>query len=239
MIFSGAAISAEEAARIGLVDEVVTSPEDLDPALQRWFKLIEPASPHAITRAKRSLLQKDEIGEFGQVFQLLGREGGHHGPSSKSARPPGSRRTRAEPIARGLFAWPAASDRRRGPVFFPAFSRYASPVRSNTTSTTPDCPLHGRFKQVRITQQVDPPRLQPTVGLCRRHELIGVVRSQRKLLPPPIGRPAALHLKHPLDAAATRRLVWWRHHRPRCPYERLFRATRSTWHARPPSRPPP
>ncbi len=68
MIFSGAAINAEEAQRVRLVDEVVPTAEDLDPALKRWFKMLEPGSPHAITRAKRALLQRDEIQEFSKCF---------------------------------------------------------------------------------------------------------------------------------------------------------------------------
>jgi enoyl-CoA hydratase len=68
LIFAGQAITADEALKIALVDEVVATAEELDPALQRWFKLLEPASPHAITRAKRALLQKDEIEEFGKCF---------------------------------------------------------------------------------------------------------------------------------------------------------------------------
>lgn len=68
MIYSGVPISAEEALEIGLVEEVVDSPEDLDPVLQKWFKLLDRSSPHAVTRAKRALLHKDEIGEFGKCF---------------------------------------------------------------------------------------------------------------------------------------------------------------------------
>lgn len=68
MIFSGEPINAEEALNIGLVEEVVPSPEDLDAALERWFKLLDRASPHAVTRAKRALLQRDEIAEFGKCF---------------------------------------------------------------------------------------------------------------------------------------------------------------------------
>ncbi|MGD8450968.1 MAG: enoyl-CoA hydratase/isomerase family protein [Phycisphaerae bacterium] len=68
MIFSGQPITAEEALKIGLVDEVVPSADELNPALERWFKLMDTPSPHAITRAKRALLQKDEIEEFGKCF---------------------------------------------------------------------------------------------------------------------------------------------------------------------------
>jgi enoyl-CoA hydratase len=68
LLFSGEAIAADEALRIGLVDEVVPKAEDLDAALQRWFKLLAPGSPAAITRVKRALLQLDEIEEFGKCF---------------------------------------------------------------------------------------------------------------------------------------------------------------------------
>ena len=68
MIFSGEPITGEQAAKIGLAEELVDSPEDLDAALERWFKLLDRASPHAVTRAKRALLHKDEIGEFAKCF---------------------------------------------------------------------------------------------------------------------------------------------------------------------------
>jgi enoyl-CoA hydratase len=68
LLFSGDTIPAEEALRIGLVDEVVPTAEELDAALQRWFKLLAPGSPAAITRVKRALLQRDEIEEFGKCF---------------------------------------------------------------------------------------------------------------------------------------------------------------------------
>jgi enoyl-CoA hydratase len=68
LLFSGDAIPAEEAHKIGLVDEVVASGEELDGALLRWFKMLAPGSPAAITRVKRALLQRDEIEEFGKCF---------------------------------------------------------------------------------------------------------------------------------------------------------------------------
>jgi len=68
LIFSGESITAEQALAIGLVNEVVPSPEELESALRRWFKLVSPGSPHAIARAKRAFLQRDEIGEFGKCF---------------------------------------------------------------------------------------------------------------------------------------------------------------------------
>lgn len=68
LLFSGESISAEEAHRIGLVDELVASAEELDAALVRWFKLLAPGSPAAITRVKRALQNRDEIGEFAKCF---------------------------------------------------------------------------------------------------------------------------------------------------------------------------
>jgi len=68
LIFSGQPVTADEALQIGLIDELVPTPDGLDEALRRWFKLIESGSPHAISRAKRALLQRDEIEEFGKCF---------------------------------------------------------------------------------------------------------------------------------------------------------------------------
>ncbi|MCK4340447.1 MAG: enoyl-CoA hydratase/isomerase family protein [Phycisphaerae bacterium] len=68
LLFSGDSISAEEALRLGLVDEVVPSAEELDAALHKWFKMLTPGSPAAITCVKRAMLRKDEIAEFGKCF---------------------------------------------------------------------------------------------------------------------------------------------------------------------------
>jgi enoyl-CoA hydratase len=68
LLFSGEQISAEEAHAIGLVDEVVATPEDLEPALEKWFDVLAPGSPAAIARVKRALHSRDEIGEFGKCF---------------------------------------------------------------------------------------------------------------------------------------------------------------------------
>jgi len=65
LMFSGAAIPAEEALRIGLVDEVVPTVEDLDAAVERWLEAMAPGSPAAIARIKRALSQNDEIRQFG------------------------------------------------------------------------------------------------------------------------------------------------------------------------------
>jgi len=68
LLFSGQQVSAEQALRIGLVDEIVDTADDLDAALQEWFKTLAPGSPPAVMRVKRALLSKDEIREFGSCF---------------------------------------------------------------------------------------------------------------------------------------------------------------------------
>lgn len=68
LLFSGESISAEEALRIGMVDEVV-APEALDAALTRWCDAMRPGSPEAIKRIKRVLSGKKEIEEFATCFK--------------------------------------------------------------------------------------------------------------------------------------------------------------------------
>jgi enoyl-CoA hydratase len=68
LMFTGENITAEEALRIGLVDEVVPTPENLDPALARWFAALSAGSPAAITRIKRAMLHDDEVDQFGLCF---------------------------------------------------------------------------------------------------------------------------------------------------------------------------
>jgi enoyl-CoA hydratase len=68
LLFSGEQISAEEAHRIGLVDEVVPSAEEMDAALLRWYRLLGAASPMAIARCKQALQNHDEITEFAKCF---------------------------------------------------------------------------------------------------------------------------------------------------------------------------
>jgi len=68
MLYSGEPITAEQAEKIGLVDEVVPTSEDLDPALQRWFKMFERGAPRAIIRIKRAILNGDEAHQFGLCF---------------------------------------------------------------------------------------------------------------------------------------------------------------------------
>ncbi len=68
LLFSGEAISAEEALRIGLLDEVVPTPEALDEAVRRWIARLTPGGPAAIRRIKQSLLGTDETNRFAACF---------------------------------------------------------------------------------------------------------------------------------------------------------------------------
>jgi enoyl-CoA hydratase len=65
MLYSGEPISAEEAHRIGLVDEVVPAEADLDAALERWFSKFAGCAPQAVIRIKRAVLNDDESHQFG------------------------------------------------------------------------------------------------------------------------------------------------------------------------------
>lgn len=68
MLYSGEAISAEQAEKIGLVDEVVPTEGDLDEALDRWFEMFKESAPRAIIRIKKSILDDDESHQFGLCF---------------------------------------------------------------------------------------------------------------------------------------------------------------------------
>ncbi|MFQ5806546.1 MAG: enoyl-CoA hydratase/isomerase family protein [Phycisphaerae bacterium] len=68
MLYSGEPITAEQAERIGLVDEVVPTAEGLDAALERWFKMFEQGAPQAIIRIKRAILNDNEAHQFGLCF---------------------------------------------------------------------------------------------------------------------------------------------------------------------------
>lgn len=68
LMFSGEQIDAGEALRIGLVDEVVPTPEDLDAALERWRARLSAGSPAAIRRIKHAMQHGDEINQFALCF---------------------------------------------------------------------------------------------------------------------------------------------------------------------------
>ncbi len=76
LLYSGEAITADEARRIGLVDEVVASAESLDEAIARWIAAFAKASPKAITRVKRSLASGDEVRQFACCFSCSDAEDG-------------------------------------------------------------------------------------------------------------------------------------------------------------------
>jgi enoyl-CoA hydratase len=68
MLYSGESIAAEQAEQIGLIDEVVPSPDHLDEALRRWFKRFNHCAPQAIIRIKRAIIHDDESHQFGLCF---------------------------------------------------------------------------------------------------------------------------------------------------------------------------
>jgi enoyl-CoA hydratase len=68
LMFSGEQISADEALRLGLVDEVVAAPEALPGVLAKWFERIKPGSPAAIRRIKHAMLHGDETKQFAMCF---------------------------------------------------------------------------------------------------------------------------------------------------------------------------
>jgi len=70
LVFGGVPISADQAKACGLVDEVVASPEELDPAVEDLFKGLMRGGPHAIGMAKRVLLGGDEPEAFCECFTV-------------------------------------------------------------------------------------------------------------------------------------------------------------------------
>ena len=68
MLYSGDTISAEQAEKIGLVDEVVPTEADLDAVLARWFKMFAHGASRAIIRIKRAILNDDETHQFALSF---------------------------------------------------------------------------------------------------------------------------------------------------------------------------
>lgn len=73
MIFGGEAIGAEEAKRIGLVDEVVNGDEELDRAISCLCALFRHGAPGAIARAKRAMREGAEPAVFATC--VAGEEG--------------------------------------------------------------------------------------------------------------------------------------------------------------------
>ncbi len=68
LLYSGEAITAEEALRIGLLDEVVPTPDALAEAVNRWIARLTPGGPAAIRRIKQCLSGTDETNRFAACF---------------------------------------------------------------------------------------------------------------------------------------------------------------------------
>ncbi len=68
LMVTGESIAADEAMRIGLVDEVVPGVEELDAAVARWCDRVKAGSPAAIRRIKHALMHGDETSQFAFCF---------------------------------------------------------------------------------------------------------------------------------------------------------------------------
>lgn len=68
LMFSGEAIPADEARRIGLVDDVAAGPEELDAAVEKWCERMKAGSAAAIRRIKHALEHDDETNQFAFSF---------------------------------------------------------------------------------------------------------------------------------------------------------------------------
>lgn len=68
LILSGEAIKAEEAAAIGLVDELVNSHEDLMPRAEAMARSFMAAGPQAIALAKRAMRDGHDLSAFADCF---------------------------------------------------------------------------------------------------------------------------------------------------------------------------
>ena len=68
LVFSAGMISAAEGKALGLVDEVVEKPEQLDGAVETLLATLRRGGPHAVGRAKRALLTGDEVDAFADCF---------------------------------------------------------------------------------------------------------------------------------------------------------------------------
>jgi enoyl-CoA hydratase/carnithine racemase len=76
LIFSAVPVSAEEAYRLGLVDEVVESPDALTHAVDTWRARFVKGGPRAIALAKRAMRTGDEVSAFVACFdETESREG--------------------------------------------------------------------------------------------------------------------------------------------------------------------
>lgn len=68
LVWSAAPLSAQEAAQIGLVDEVVADERGLDAAIDRLRQQFTRGGPRAVSLAKQAFLTGDEPAAFGDCF---------------------------------------------------------------------------------------------------------------------------------------------------------------------------
>lgn len=68
LMFTGEAISADDALTLRLVDELADSPESLDGIISKWVDALRPGSPAAIHRIKRAMSASDEKTQFSLCF---------------------------------------------------------------------------------------------------------------------------------------------------------------------------
>ncbi len=69
MFFSATPVSAEEGIGFGLVDEVVTSVDDLGPRVTAFCKSFRRAGPTAVALAKRASRDLDDLSAFADCFR--------------------------------------------------------------------------------------------------------------------------------------------------------------------------
>jgi enoyl-CoA hydratase len=68
LVWGATPLTAAEAKGIGLVDEVVAGPQELDGAIEELSRRLARGGPHAIAMAKRAFLTGDEPSAFAGCF---------------------------------------------------------------------------------------------------------------------------------------------------------------------------
>ncbi|MFN0136561.1 MAG: enoyl-CoA hydratase/isomerase family protein [Phycisphaerae bacterium] len=68
LMFTGESVTADEALKLGLVDEVFADAAALETGLKSWMTKMLPGSPEAIRRIKHAVSKHDEIAQFGRCF---------------------------------------------------------------------------------------------------------------------------------------------------------------------------
>ncbi len=62
-------VTAEEGLAMGLVDEIVETPDALDGAVDAFCKSFSPAAPQAVALAKRAVREDDDLTAFADCFE--------------------------------------------------------------------------------------------------------------------------------------------------------------------------